>query len=65
MALIKMAPNRFESYFRKIFFMMETENDKIIARCFKALYLMIIHKATLPKLAEFLKDEDNTINYPV
>lgn len=45
--------------------MMETENDKIVARCFKALYLMIIRKATLPKLAEFLKDEDNTINYPL
>lgn len=26
---------------------------------------MIIKKATLPKLAEFLRDEDNTIQYPI
>jgi hypothetical protein len=64
MALIKMAPNRFEPSFRKVFFMMETENDRIIARCFKALYLMVIRKATLPKLAEFLKDEDSTVLFP-
>lgn len=64
MALIKMAPNRFEPYFRKIFFMLDTENDKIIGRCFRALYLLIIKKATLPKLAEFLRDEDNTVIYP-
>jgi len=45
--------------------MMDTENDKIVDRCFKALYLMIIRKATLPKLAEYLKEEDNTVIYPV
>lgn len=44
--------------------MMETANDKIVQRCFRALYLMVIRKATLPKLADYLREEDNTIVYP-
>ena len=44
--------------------MLETANDKIVQRCFRALYLMVICKATLPKLADYLKEEDNTIVYP-
>lgn len=44
--------------------MLETANDKIVHRCFRALYLMIIRKATLPKLADYLREEDNTIVYP-
>ena len=56
-ALMRMAPTRFESNFRKIYYALtSSENPESINFALKALYLLTIQKVKIPSVKSFLKD---------
>jgi hypothetical protein len=60
-ALLRMAPNRFETPYKKIFYAIDSkDNPELYARSIEALYLMIIKKAKIGNLNEFLKSNIRT-----
>ena len=62
-----MAPNRFETPFKKIFYGIEAkDNVEVYKRSIEALYLLLIKKAKIQNLNEFLKSNIRTsIVFPV
>ena len=60
-ALLRMAPNRFEAPYKKIFFGIESkDNPEIYKRSIESLYLLLIKKAKITNLTEFLKSNIRT-----
>lgn len=60
-ALLRMAPNRFEASYKRIFYGIETkDNNEIYKRSIEALYLLLIKKAKIQNLNEFLKSNIRT-----
>lgn len=55
---MRMAPNRFQSQFKKIFYGLISENEEQNARCVKALYLLTVKKAKIQNINAFIKDKD-------
>lgn len=56
-ALLRMAPNRFESHYKKIYYYLEggTPSKELTDRSVRALYLLLIKKAKIENLNAFLK----------
>jgi hypothetical protein len=59
-ALLRMAPNRFELPYKKIYHSIEgpSTNKDLSARGVKALYYLLIRQAKIENLSAFLKDGD-------
>lgn len=66
-ALLRMAPNRFEAPFKKIFYAIEAkDNTEVYKRSIEALYLLLIKKAKIQNLNEFIKSNIRTsIIFPI
>ena len=57
-----MSPNRFEPHFRKIYYLTEgNENEANASRCYKALYYLLIQKAKIPNLMEYLRGDKGAV----
>ena len=59
-ALLRMAPNRFESQYKKIYHYIEgpSSSRELMERSVKALYLMMIKNAKIENFNAFLKEGD-------
>lgn len=58
-ALLRMAPNRFESNFKKIFSgLTNSENPEIIKNSLKALYFLVIKNGKIINMNNFVKNGD-------
>jgi hypothetical protein len=59
-SLLRMAPNRFESSYKKIYYYLEggSSSRELGERSVRALYLMLIKKAKIENLNAFLKEGD-------
>lgn len=58
-ALLRMAPNRFESNFKKIFSgLTNSENTEIIKNSLKALYFLVIKNGKIINMSNFVKNGD-------
>ena len=56
-ALLRMAPNRFETNFKKVYYALtNTETPETCNYGLKGLYLLLIKKARIPNIKFFLKD---------
>ena len=57
MALLRMAPNRFEMPYKKIYYSIEgaSVNKEIAERGVKALYYLLIKKAKIENIGVYLK----------
>ncbi len=60
-ALLRMAPQRFELSFKKIYHSIEgpSANKELTERGIKALYYLLIKKAKIENITLFLKDGDD------
>ena len=59
-ALMRMAPNRFEANFRKIYNgLIAVENPDLIQKSMKALYFLLIKGAKIENMVEYLKSGDS------
>lgn len=59
LALLKMAPNRFESIYKKIFYgITNSENEEIVNNGLKALYFKIIEEANIININNYIKSGD-------
>lgn len=59
-ALLRMAPNRFETHFKKIYNTTLSENTEMAYRSVQALYYLIIKNAKITNINSFIKDGDLT-----
>ena len=61
-ALLKMAPNRFELPFKKIYHCIEgpSSTEELSERAVKALYYLLVKKAKIENLGSFLKEGDES-----
>lgn len=57
-ALLRMAPNRFQSNFKKIYHNLGTDNEE---RCLKALYFLIVKGAKIENMNAFIKDKNDKV----
>ena len=57
-ALLRMAPNRFESNFKKIFYGIGAESQ---LRCLKALYFLLVKNAKIENMNAFIKDKNDKV----
>lgn len=58
-ALLRMAPNRFESVFKKIYSgLTSSDNPEIRKNSLKALYFLVIRKAKIVNISNFLRNGD-------
>lgn len=59
--LLRMAPSRFDSRYKKIYRFLDgtNENAEQVARALKALYFMLIKKAKIENLNAFIKENDD------
>ena len=67
-ALLRMAPNRFEMPFKKIYHNIESPSSskESAEKGLRALYYLLIRKAKIENLSVFLKDgDDSQIILPV
>jgi hypothetical protein len=57
-----MAPSRFESHYKKIYYYLEgaSSSKELEERSVRALYLMLVKKAKIENLNAFLKDGDDS-----
>ncbi len=61
-SLLRMAPNRFETHFKKIYNTSLSENTEMAYRSLQALYYLIIKNAKITNINSFIKDGDlNTV----
>lgn len=59
LALLKMAPNRFESIYKKIFYgITNSENEEIVNNGLKALYYKVIEEANILNINNYIKNGD-------
>ena len=58
-ALLRMAPNRFESNYKKIYYGVQSkDNEALKSRSIQALYYILIRKVKINNLSDFLKNDD-------
>lgn len=58
-ALLKMAPNRFESNFKKIYYgITNSESEEVIKNSLKALYFLVIRDAKIGNINLYIKGGD-------
>ena len=59
-ALLRMAPGRFEAPFKKIYHCIQgpSANKELSERAVKALYFLLIKKAKIENIGSFFKDGD-------
>lgn len=58
-ALLRMAPNRFESFFKKIYSgITNSENPETIKNSLKALYFIVVKNAKIQNINNYVKSGD-------
>ena len=58
MALLRMAPTRFESQYKKIYNVLSSESSIDNQIALKALYYLVIKNAKIQNISNFLKEGD-------
>lgn len=61
LALLRMAPNRFESTFKKVYSgIANTENPEIIKNSIRALYYLVIKNGKISNINSYIRSGDET-----